>query len=359
MRNSECGREEKSMPRVTVLMPVYNAVKFLRDAVDSILKQSFSDFEFLIIDDGSTDGSQSIIHSYDDSRIRLVQNEENLGVAATLNRGLDLAHGEYIARMDADDISMPHRLEKQIHFMEKNPEVGVSGTWIRLFGDQPRVVDRCPVGASVVKAYLLFDNPMFHPSVILRRALIEKHGLRYDPLFKRTEDFELWSRASEFFAMDNLPEVLLCFRVHGSSVTSTTQDVMTQQTEKILVRSLERVGIEPTSEELKFHHVVGRGRRLTSRQEMDRAESWLLKLQIKNREVSLYDEKALSKAIGMIWFRLCSNSTPMGTWIWKKCRKSSLADEYAPPFSEVMRFWVSMIWHTIRKMVNTDKSIIN
>jgi len=338
------------MPKVTVLMPIYNAGKFLREAVDSILKQSFSDFEFLIIDDGSTDGSQSIIRSYDDSRIRFVQNERNLGVARTLNKGFTLAQGQYVARMDADDISLPYRLEKQVHFMEENPEVGVSGTWIRLFGDQPRVVGRCPVGAPVVKSYLLFDNPMFHPSVILGRAMIEKHGLRYDPLFKRTEDFELWSRASEFFAMDNLPEVLLHFRVHGSSVTSTTQDVMTQQTEKILARSLERIGIEPTSEEIKFHHVVGRGRRLYSRDDIERGERWLSMICDRNREAGVHDTEALDKAIGMIWFRVCSNSTPIGTWIWKKCRKSSLADEYAPSFSEVMRFWVSMIWHTVFKI---------
>ena len=326
-------------------------VVIIREAVDSILAQSFADFEFLIIDDGSTDGSQSIIRSYDDSRIGFVQNEKNIGVAATLNRGLDLAQGEYIARMDADDISLSHRLEKQIHFMDENPEVGVSGTWIRLFGDQPRVVDRCPVGASVVKAYMLFDNPMFHPTVIMRRRLIEEYSLRYDPLFKRTEDFELWSRASEYFVMDNLPEVLLRFRVHNASVTSTTQDVMTQQTEGILARSLERIGIKPTSEEIKFHHVIGRGRRLHTCDEIESTEKWLSMICDRNRKVGVYDTEALDKAIGMIWFRLCSNSTPLGTRIWKKCRKSLFFSGFTPSLSEVMRFWVSMIWHTVRKVV--------
>ena len=345
------------MPKVTVLMPVYNAVEFIREAVDSILKQSFSDFKFLIIDDGSTDGSQSIIRSYDDSRIRLVQNEKNLGVAATLNRGLDLARGEYIARMDADDISLPRRLERQIHFMEENPEVGVSGTWIRLFGDQMRVVDRRPVGASIVKAFMLFDTPLNHVTAIMRGSMIEKYNLRYDLNFNRAEDYDLWMRAKNYFLLDNIPEPLVRVRFHKDSITKTTKPIMTDQTEKLLFRELRNLGFTPTDEELKFHHIVGRGRRITSRQEMNRAESWLLKLQRRNREISLYEENALSKAIGMVWFRVCSNSTPLGTWIWKKCRRSSLTSGYAPPFSEIMIFWASIMWHMVRKMVHTDKSI--
>jgi len=330
-------------------MPVYNASEFLREAVESIFAQSFSDFEFLIIDDGSTDGSQSIIRSYDDSRIRFAQNEKNIGVAATLNRGLDLAQGEYIARMDADDISLPRRLEKQIHFMDKNPEIGVSGTWIQLFGDQLRVVDRSPVGASVVKAYLLFDNPMFHHSVILRRDTMKKHGLRYDPVFNRTEDLDLWSRASEYIAMDNLPKVLVRFRVHDASVTSNAQDVMTRQTEKILTRSLEKIGIELKREEIKFHHVISRGRRVYSREHIEKAETWLSNIREKNRHTGVHDVEALDKAIGMIWFRLCSNSTPLGVWILSKYRKSVLSEGYHPSSSSILRFTVSLLWHLIAK----------
>ena len=339
------------MPKVTVLMPVYNAGKFLREAVDSILAQSFTDFEFLIIDDGSTDGSQSIVRSYDDSRIRFVQNEKNIGVAATLNRGFDLARGEYIARMDADDISMPHRLERQIDFMEESPEVGVSGTWIRLFGDQPRVVDRCPVGASVVKAYMLFDNPLYHPTVIMQRNLIEKYNLRYDSHFNRAEDYDLWLRAANHFLLNNLPEVLVMMRHHKNSITNTTKPVMTGQTEELLLKGLQNLGLKPTDEELKFHHIVGRGRRLSSRDEVERAESWLKTVKNQNDKVRLYESKALEKAIGMVWFKVCSNSTPLGTWVWKKRRESSLADGYEPLFSEVMRFWASIMWHTVRKIV--------
>ena len=344
------------MPRVTILMPVYNAGKFLREAVDSILAQSFSDFEFLIIDDGSSDGSQSIIRSYDDSRIRLMQNEKNLGVAATLNRGLDLARCEYIARMDADDISMHHRLGKQIHFMDENPKLGVSGTWIRLFGDQPRVVDRCPVGASVVKAYMLFDNPMFHPTVIMRRDAMHRFGLLYDHVYYRTEDFDLWTRAVGHFPLDNLPVPLVRFRCHYSSVTSMASDIMKQQACAILRRGLAQLQVEPTEEELDFHYAVAKGHRFNSVADIRQAEQWLDMLSGQNRKTGYFPEKAFSKVIGMIWFRLCRNSTPLGVWIWKAYRSSIFSAGYLPPADLKLRFFLSIVFHLSRRKFQHNES---
>src|SRR2546423_6687976 len=123
-------------PRVSVLMPVYDVAKYLREAIDSILGQTFTDFEFIIIDDASTDRSAEIINSYNDPRIRFIQNEKNVGLIATLNRGLDLAYGEYLARMDQDDVSLPERLAKQVAFMETASDVAASGTWARDIDDK-------------------------------------------------------------------------------------------------------------------------------------------------------------------------------------------------------------------------------
>ncbi len=335
------------MPRITVLMPVYNADRFLRKAIDSILTQTFTGFEFMIIDDGSTDGSQSIVRSYNDSRIRFVQNEKNIGVAATLNRGLDLAQGEYIARMDADDISLPSRLKKQVHFMGKNPEVGISGTWIRLFGDQPRVVARRPVGAPVVKAFLLFDNALYHPTVIMRNDMIEKYNLRYDSHFNRTEDYELWCRCRGIFLLDNLPEQLVMMRIHKKSVSGKFEENIRHQTEKILRRELQTLDVSPSREELSFHHIVGRGKRLFTRNDMKRAHAWLQYLQYVNRLKGVYENHAIAVAIGMVWFRLCANSTPLGTWIWKFYKISKLRKGYTPPRQEIAIFWASIIWHCL------------
>ena len=127
------------MPKVTVLMPVYNARFYLSKAISSIINQTFKDFEFLIFNDGSTDNSADIIYSYNDRRIRFFNSEQNFGYVYHLNYGIEIAKGEYIARMDADDISFPTRLEKQVAFMDKNPEVGVCGTWFKIYGTNRKI----------------------------------------------------------------------------------------------------------------------------------------------------------------------------------------------------------------------------
>jgi glycosyltransferase involved in cell wall biosynthesis len=207
-------------PKVTVLMPVYNGEKFLREAVRSILDQSFRDFEFLIVDDGSTDHSAEIVGGYHDPRIRLVRNSGNLGIVAALNRGIDQARGEYIARMDCDDISMPDRLEKQVAFMERHPEVGVCGAWARVVDVRGRVVSirRSPKGKAAQRLCWR-PTPFIHPTCILRSALLKEHG--YRPGFPHAEDYELWLRLCRITLFANIGECLLIYRVHDDNIGKT------------------------------------------------------------------------------------------------------------------------------------------
>jgi len=328
-------------------MPAHNAVTYVRASVHSILNQTFSDFEFVIIDDASSDDTGDVVRQFRDSRIRYFRNEENLGVARTLNKGIDLAKGEYIVRADADDISLPGRIERQVKFMDAHPGIGVSGSRIKLFGNELPVVNHCPVGADVVKAYLLLDNPLFHPSVIMRKAFLDRHHLRYDPHFARSEDFDLWSRAVDFFDLDNMPEVLVKMRCHAGSVTSTTIDVMTQQSEIILARNLSKLGMDLTEEEADFHHRVSRGRRVGSREVLVEAEKWFIGLQERNRVQGVFSTEALAVAVGMVWFRLCLNSANLGAWVWRKYRSSPLSSGYRPQPGEVGRFFASILWNMV------------
>ena len=153
-------------PLVTVLMAVYNGEKYLREAIESILDQTYTNFEFLIINDGSSDRTEEIILSYNDKRIRYIKNEQNLKLIASLNKGLDLAKGEFIARMDADDISLPERLEKQINFLEKHPEIGLLGSWVRTLGltNNRNIIFK--QGHNTIRIQLLFNNFFHHPSVV-------------------------------------------------------------------------------------------------------------------------------------------------------------------------------------------------
>jgi glycosyltransferase involved in cell wall biosynthesis len=223
-------------------MPVYNGEKYLREAMDSILGQTFTDFEFIIINDGSTDQSAEIISLYTDRRIILIHNDQNLGITASLNRGLDVARGEYLARMDCDDISLPERLAKQVMFMDANPAVGACGTW---------ALDIDPVGNIIGKWETLvgeqLDNfywrtSLIHPAAMFR--FTEFGELRYDRA--AAEDYDLWFRIRAKRKLDNLPEYLLLYRVHDESISATKADIYIHMAYDVFCRNL---GTRATYEE--------------------------------------------------------------------------------------------------------------
>ncbi len=167
---------------VSVIMPVYNGAKYLKEAVRSILLQTLPEFELIIIDDCSTDRSTTILEqtAQHDARVRFVRQEKNLGLPGTLNHGLELACGEYIARMDQDDISLPSRLEKQVQYMQMYPDVGICGSWAEIIGERAGEIWRYPCSHDEIYARMLFANTLVHSSVIMRTSSIRKHGLQYD-----------------------------------------------------------------------------------------------------------------------------------------------------------------------------------
>ncbi len=209
-------------PAVSVLLPVYNAKAFLRQAIDSILTQTFTDFEFIIINDGSTDGSEAIIQSYTDERILLVNNNGNQGLIFTLNRGIEMAQGRFIARMDADDVALPERLERQVAYLE-NSDVAFLATRVKLIdvnGDSlPDWPDDAQnVSAKAIKRFLLKDNCIAHPSVIGRTKSFKKY--QYKTNQKYSEDYDLWLRAiADGLTIEKLPEPLLLHRILPNSAT--------------------------------------------------------------------------------------------------------------------------------------------
>lgn len=211
-------------PRVTVLMPVYNGEKYLRKAMESILRQTYTDFEFLIINDGSTDRSVEIIESYQDSRIRLIHNEKNIKLIATLNKGIELALGEYIARMDCDDISLPDRLAKQVAFMDTHPEIGVCGTWAKVIDENGNVNRsiKALTGKSI-KRLCWRPSPFIHPTIMARTSLLKEN--RYSEGYPHAEDYELWLRLSQKTTFYNLDKFLLLYRVHDSGITKAKREL--------------------------------------------------------------------------------------------------------------------------------------
>ncbi len=213
-------------PKVTVLMPVYNGEKYLREAIESILNQTYRDFEFLIINDGSTDGSPQLIESYDDPRIRVVNNESNIKLIATLNKGLKIARGEYVARMDCDDISLSRRLEKQVMYLDQHPEVGVLGCRIRNIDASGDFISepKRPLTHICNMWVLLFEPSVMHPSVIYRKDIVERvNGYSEEAL--HSEDYDLWSKLSRVTEIRQLDDVLVYLRKHNRNIGALFKEI--------------------------------------------------------------------------------------------------------------------------------------
>jgi hypothetical protein len=298
-------------PLITILMPIHNGAATLKEAMDSMLGQSLADFEFLIVDDASTDESAAIVQKCRDPRIRFIPSRERLKLSGALNLGLEQARGRYIARMDADDISLPRRLEIQARFMDQNPGIGLCGSWIRYFGAKNSVLER-PLHHEDIRAFTLIDTPFAHPTVMFRRDVMEQHQLRFDGSYFPTEDFELWTRALRHFATANLPEVLLRYRAHGSSLTGSDWSTMDEQAVRVIRSQLLPLGIDPTPEALRFHRQLAMGRLNMSLPLLDQAEAWLLSLLEANRKTRHLSPEALEALLGEVWGRAALHTAKLG-----------------------------------------------
>lgn len=213
-------------PKVTILMSVYNGEQFLRIAIDSILTQKFRDFEFLIMDDGSTDGTAEIIRSYNDTRIMYHDNGNNLGLSRSLNLGISFSRGELIARFDADDVSLPDRIQKEVDYFERHPEVGlIAGGFQRINQEGKKIGQPIihPEESYILKYWLSFESVLCQPAAMMRRTALDKAGL-YDPAFTVAEDFDLWGRIAAVTEVANLQEVLILHREHMHNVSISLQD---------------------------------------------------------------------------------------------------------------------------------------
>jgi len=287
-------------PKVTVFMPVYNGEKYLKEAIDSILAQSFTDYEFLIVNDASNDNSVEIIKSYDDKRISFIENETNSGPILTSNKCFDLAKGEYIVRMDQDDISLPRRIEKQVAFMDKNKQVGVCGSWVKFFGDRTYIAKYAKSHKEIVTNMFL-SCPFAHPSVILRKSMFNDFNLRYSQL--TGEEYELWVRASRHMRLANIPEVLLKYRTSPNQMTKSHES--TYKANKIIWKmQLENLRIDISDEELNLHYLLMSEKCFVGNSEIFIKDStkWFDKIITANNKYQFYDSKIFINLFRKKWY---------------------------------------------------------
>lgn len=241
-------------------MPAYNAEKYLREAIDSILAQTYTDFELIIVNDGSTDATGHIIQSYNDPRIVYIENEHNSGICITLNKGIDAARGKYIARMDSDDIAMPERLSTQIAFMEANPDVGASGSDVEVFGEgidsyifeQLHSSDDCAAG-------LLFNSCFAHPSVIIRKSILSKYSIVYEDEYRGLEDFKMWWEIAKHSKLCNLNKTLLRYRVHKAQETRNVKPATVMSSNCFRTMRYEAFGVSLSDQEKEIVNYYSSG----------------------------------------------------------------------------------------------------
>ncbi len=238
------------MPKVSVLMPVYNTKEeFLRETIEAVLNQTYRDFEFLIINDASTTNVRDVILSYDDPRIVYIENEQNLGISRTSNKGLQLAKGEYIARQDHDDISEPGRFYEQVKFLDAHPEVGVCGCFFRVF---PKGQDvRLPIDDEGIKIRTVTEGAAIcHPAAMIRKSVLQDNGITYHDEYRYAEDYQLWVDLLDKTKFHNIPEYLFRYRWFGGNASVTAGSAQAESAFKVRLNAVLAL-LNTTSSEIR------------------------------------------------------------------------------------------------------------
>lgn len=286
---------DKMNPTISVIMPNYNTpLEYLQHAVDSILKQSFNDFEFIIIDDCSTDDSYTYLCSIKDPRVRIIRNEINKGITATLNIGLKYARGEYIARMDSDDISMPLRFERQLKFMKENPDVVVCGTFAVEIGDGCNKRCRKLPSREKYRCSTIFGNiyGLIHPTAFFRASIIKENNITYNEEIPTAQDYDMWVKCSQYGEIANVEEMLFCYRIHKGQVSNAKRELQKKCTmytmKSVLMNIIPNINEKQVEEH--YQYCSSNNVNLQMRQ-------WFDKIVQMNNSVKFFDCNELSKFI--------------------------------------------------------------
>lgn len=308
---------------VSVLLPAYNAEKYLAEAIESVLSQTYTRFEFIIINDGSTDSTEQIINSFNDTRICYIKNETNIGLIATLNKGIALAKGKYLMRMDADDICFPLRMEKQVLFLNQNPEYGICGCNYIEFDNSHKKLLKTSADHDEIYATMLFNSSVVHPSLMIRLETIKNLTVIFDSNYPHAEDYELWSRLIAQCKFSSINEALLKYRLHEGQVTQKHKAAQIQSANLVRKNILKSTGFVFSEEELRVHCLLGSSQLLQTIEELQTIEIWLKSLIKQNNTLKVIDSAVFEKVILKQWYDACGITT-LGLKAFRTYFKSDL-----------------------------------
>ncbi len=293
-------------PRVTVAMPVYNGATTVARAIDSILQQTFRDFELVLIDDGCSDNTIDIVRSYNDPRIRLIAHETNQGLAATRNHLVDQARGEFIAWLDCDDWSHPERLARQVAVFSAEPAVALCSTWTTVIEERPSTLVRRrlrsafehgPTNDADLRANLIFRNVFATSTVMIRRSVVLDHVLQFHERYAPAEDYQMWAQMAQVGKVAVIPSTLGIRWEYASGASAKGWDRQMDAARRIRVELLEELGLPATNENIRLHQIVTETTSITpTRVEFSEAVRWLEQIEKWNESSLAFDPGALQRA---------------------------------------------------------------
>lgn len=328
--------------RISVIVPAYNVEQYIAATLDSLLRQTLSDFEVIVVDDGSTDATTRVVESYDDQRIFLVRHSKNQGLATARNTGFLHAQGEFIALLDADDLALPTRLAEQVAALENDPTLGMVGSHVGVLDEQGRskkMVWLRPVTPEEAAIGMLFRNT-FSAVMTFRKSAIPTGGYRHLPM---AEDYDFNVRFAKHTKVINLNKTLTQVRVRKNGLTCTKPELMEKCIRDVMREQIRELGFDPTQRQLDLNRHIGALTMPNSPTLLNEIEAWLMKLCEANTQAKRYSKISFQKIIAAEWFQVCKFASPLGLHALHTWRASPLSRHWQPNPYEEMKFFIKCL----------------
>jgi glycosyltransferase involved in cell wall biosynthesis len=332
-----------SSPVISVVMSVYNTEKYIAESIESVLNQTFSNFEFIIVEDCCTDNTLEIIKKYQhiDNRIIILSNKENIGLTKSLNKAIDFSKGKYIARMDADDICTENRFEIQYNYLEKNTDIGLCGSWCENFGDKSGI-SKFNQSHNSIKFGLLFQCQFCHSTIMFRSELYKKYYLKYNEEFITAQDFELWSRMITVTKAINLPIPLLKIRFHNESISAIKKEQQLNNRNKIIRNQFKKIDVQINDLEIEKYVEFCNSSFKFSFKEYEEFVKFIEICSIRNKMQNYIDSDYFNQQISELLFHLSYNMGVKKRNVYSIYKKSHLSKFYNCSLKNKLKFFIKL-----------------
>ena len=313
------------MPELSIIMPLFNNERYVGQAIQSLLSQSYTDFELFVVDDASNDKILQIVKSFSDSRIRILHNHQNQGIVYSRNKGLEVAKGSFIAPFDSDDVAMPEKFGKQIDFLKTHPEYGMIGSWAKQINEEGKLLKtkwKLDAAPQNIPSILLFRNYFVQSAVVLRRECIPEGG--YKPGYDIVEDYAMWFDVSQKNKVGNFPEYLIQYRIHSQSSTALDDERLKRCEAKVFQHIYNQLGIEINDKASLLLQKIKIGKKIHSLMELGEIEDFLMLLLSQNKKLLRYNQRELEKVVFNRWVKSCYKAGFLSAGMLNIFMKSSL-----------------------------------